>query len=74
MSVHSADLVRVTPIFGGKSDGPVCSLLEIGGARLLLDCGCSVDFDYEKLLSIANDLVADGGVDAVILRCVTSTN
>jgi Cft2 family RNA processing exonuclease len=70
MSHPAADVVRVTPIFGGKSDGPVCSLLEIGGARLLLDCGCGVDFNYEDLLNVANDLVSDGGVDAVVLRQV----
>jgi hypothetical protein len=68
MSLAPADVVRVTPIFGGKSDGPVCSLLEIGGARLLLDCGCRVNFDYDTLLGVANDLVAGGGIDAVLLR------
>jgi hypothetical protein len=60
--------VRVTPYFGGKTDGPVCALLEVGGARILLDCGCTVDFDAKQLLDVANDLAAGGGVDAVLLR------
>ena len=67
MSEHE---VRVTPYLGGKTDGPVCCLLEIGGARILLDCGCTVDFDAERLLEISNDLLAGGGVDAVVLRYV----
>lgn len=64
----SADIVRVTPLLGGKTDGPVCSLLEIGGSRILLDCGGTVDYDYESLLNIASDLVATGGIDAVVIR------
>ena len=67
MSEHE---IRVTPYLGGKTDGPVCCLLEIGGARILLDCGCSIDFDAERLLEISNDLLAGGGVDAVVLRYV----
>ena len=62
------DTVRVTPLLGGKTDGAVCSLLEIGGSRILLDCGGVVDFDYAGLLNIANELVSGGGIDAVVIR------
>ena len=65
------DIVRVTPLLGGKTDGAVCSLLEIGGSRILLDCGGIVDFDFNVLLGIANELVAGGGIDAVVIRSVS---
>ena len=60
--------IKFTPLYGGCEEGPICSLLEIGGARLLLDCGSySHDTNKVKLLDISNDLVANGGIDAVIL-------
>ena len=60
--------VRFTPLLGGSEEGPICSLLEIGGARLLLDCGSYThDMNKTKLLEISNDLVANGGIDAVII-------
>ena len=66
-----SNIVRVTPLLGGKMDGAVCSLLEIGGSRILLDCGGIVDFDFNGLLSIAGELVAGGGIDAVVIRCTS---
>jgi cleavage and polyadenylation specificity factor subunit 2 len=60
-------VVRVTPLLGGKTDGAVCCLLEIGGSRILLDCGGSIDLDFNSLLSIASDLVVGGGIDAVVI-------
>lgn len=60
--------VKFTPLLGGCDEGPVCSLLEIGGTRLLLDCGSySHNINKTKLLEISNDLVANGGIDAVII-------
>ena len=67
-----SNIVRVTPLLGGKTEGAVCSLLEIGGSRILLDCGGIVDFDFNGLLSIAGELVAGGGIDAVVIRCASS--
>ena len=49
-------------------EGAVCSLLEIGGCRILLDCGGVVDFDFSVLMNIVNELVAGGGIDAVVIR------
>ena len=69
-----SNIVRVTPLLGGKTEGAVCTLLEIGGSRILLDCGGVVDFDFNSLLSITNDLVAGGGIDAVVIRCVSISN
>ena len=68
-----SDIVRVTPLLGGKSEGAVCSLLEIGGSRILLDCGGIVDFDFTSLLNIANELVSGGGIDAVVIRYCCDT-
>ncbi len=59
--------IRATPLYGGQSDTGVCILLEIGGARILLDCGASAPLDHEYLQKLSQDLVAAGGVDAVIL-------
>ena len=71
LEVEMTDIVRVTPLLGGKTDGAVCSLLEIGGSRILLDCGGVVDFDFNGLLSIASELVVGGGIDAVVIRSVS---
>lgn len=62
--------VSVTPLLGGSEDGAVCSLLEFGGKRILLDCGSNyiIDSNYQSLLlKIANDLKNSGGVDALII-------
>jgi len=45
----------------------VCSLLEVGGARVLLDCGCTLNTSNETLLQIAEELRVGGGVDCVLL-------
>ena len=59
--------IRLTPLMGGKEAGGVCSLLEIGGARVLLDCGCTLTTSNETLLEVAEKLRAGGGVDCVLL-------
>ena len=59
--------VCLTPLLGGREDGGVCSLLEIGGARVLLDCGCTINTPNEVLLDVARKLEAGGGVDCVLL-------
>lgn len=64
---NKAGHIRATPLFGGRTDTGVCTLLELGGARLLLDCGASAPYDYAYLEKTAVDLVRAGGVDAIIL-------
>ena len=33
-------MIRITPLLGGKNGGiGLCSLLEVAGYRILLDCG-----------------------------------
>ena len=59
--------IRVTPLMGGLSDGGVCSLLELGGLRVLLDCGCTLTSSNEELLAIASKLKEGGGIDCVVL-------
>ena len=66
MSVKSSR-IQVTPLLGGKSDGGVCSLLEIGGSRILLDCGCTTVADYPILLKLVDELASNGGLDAVLI-------
>lgn len=61
------ELIRVTPLLGGCEDGGVCCLLEIGGARILLDCGCTLNSTQSEILSVAQLLAAGGGVDCVLL-------
>ena len=36
-----ATRIAVTPLYGARDRGPKCTLLEVGGVRLLLDCGWS---------------------------------
>lgn len=67
MSSSSGDLIRVTPLLGGREDGGVCCLLELGGARILLDCGCTITTKQADILSIAQSLAQGGGVDCVLL-------
>ncbi len=58
------DKIQITPICGGRENGPVCSLLDICGVRILLDCGYYVSskrFDFEAFRSKI------GRVDAVLL-------
>lgn len=62
-----SDTIRCTPLLGGKEDGGVCSLLEIGDARILLDCGCTTTTGNDELLEIASKLREGGGVDCVLL-------
>jgi Cft2 family RNA processing exonuclease len=66
MSENSSE-IRCTPLLGGKEAGGVCSLLEIGGYRILLDCGCTLTTPNEVILSVAKQLHADGGIDCLIL-------
>jgi len=65
--MSATSVVRVTPLLGGKEEGGVCSLLEIGGCRILLDCGCTLTTSNEEILAIARKLEKDGGVDCVLL-------
>ena len=69
--LHSMENLRVTPLLGGNVEGAVCCLLEIGGARILLDCGSDVDSNFQSLLGISNDLLLGGGVDAVLIRYIS---
>ena len=38
---NMATRIAVTPLYGARDRGPKCTLLEVGGVRLLLDCGWS---------------------------------
>ena len=60
--------VGLTPLIGGKEDGGVASLLEIGGFRILLDCGTTIATGNDKILaSIVDKIKEKGGVDCIIL-------
>lgn len=56
--------IRFTPLSGGHSLAPPCYLLEIGGMKLLLDCGWGEPYEVEllkPLLRVAPE------IDAVLL-------
>ena len=65
--MSGGDLIKVTPLLGGREDGGVCCLLEMGGARILLDCGCTINTKQADILLIAQSLAQGGGVDCVLL-------
>ncbi|KAI9327471.1 beta-lactamase-like protein [Zopfochytrium polystomum] len=56
--------VRFVPLSGAMDEGPLCYLLQIDEARILLDCGWSDSFDANALRFLAG--VAKH-VDAVLL-------
>ena len=65
-------MIRATPLLGGVTEGGVCCLLEIGEARLLLDCGLPCNAPSSSAaapnpLYSAEAIAASGGIDAVIL-------
>jgi cleavage and polyadenylation specificity factor subunit 2 len=60
-------MIRVTPLAGGKSDNGVCSLLELNGCRILLDCGFSLPLENNSIDKITSNLLENGGIDAVLL-------
>jgi cleavage and polyadenylation specificity factor subunit 2 len=59
--------IRATPLYGGRSESGICTLLELGGYRLLFDCGLSLPVEYDYLEKMTTDLIKAGGVDAVFL-------
>ncbi|KAJ1561819.1 cleavage and polyadenylation specificity factor subunit 2 [Cladochytrium tenue] len=56
--------VRFMPLSGAMDERPLCYLLQVDEARILLDCGWSDDFDPEALRGLAR---AAKHVDAVLL-------
>ena len=59
-----SSLVKFTPLCGARSEQPLCYLLEIDEACILLDCGWDEAFDVallRKLMKIAPS------IDAVLL-------
>ncbi|KAI8087359.1 beta-lactamase-like protein [Thamnidium elegans] len=56
--------IKFTPISGAKNEDPLCYLLEIDEAKILLDCGWSDNFDEQDL---ANLKKIAKQVDAVLI-------
>mmetsp|Transcript_10206 Transcript_10206/g.17067 ORF Transcript_10206/g.17067 Transcript_10206/m.17067 type:complete len:313 (+) Transcript_10206:51-989(+) len=67
MESTKSTTISVTPLTGGRNEDGVCALLEIGGARLLLDCGCSSQTKMDHLSSIVHGLKERGGVNAILI-------
>lgn len=68
--MSKSDVVAVTPLVGGGSSDGVCSLLELGDRRILLDCGCSITDRYSDLLSTVgrlNGLLRGNRLDAILI-------
>ncbi|TPX35203.1 dolichyl-phosphate-mannose---protein mannosyltransferase [Synchytrium endobioticum] len=59
-----SSVVRFTPLSGAHSDAPLCYLLEIEEARILLDCGWTETFDVDELHSLQRYLKH---IDAILL-------
>lgn len=71
MSISTkAGEIKVTPLYGGDesiASNGVCTLLEIGSAKILLDCGSTSPPRYDVLERTRDYLLSIGGVDAIIL-------
>eukprot|EP01041_Mallomonas_annulata_P005678 gene5678-11459_t len=61
------DFVKHRVLLGGRRDGPVCSLLEIGSSRILLDCGCIADGSVKDLQILGANLRLNGGIDLILI-------
>lgn len=46
--------LRFTPLYGGGKYEPMCYLLEIDDAKLLLDCGWDYEFNLETIAPLEN--------------------
>ena len=44
--------ITVTPLLGGCEEYGVCSLLELGDYRILLDCGCTADYNHQVIRTL----------------------
>lgn len=65
---RKGDSVIVTPFLGGKSDEGVCSLLEVNGFNILLDCGVGSRSSMELLSSLQSHLSArEATLDAILI-------
>ena len=69
-TMSKSDVVAVTPLAGGRFSDGVCSLLELGDRRILLDCGCSITDRYPDLLNTVgrlNELLRGNRLDAILI-------
>lgn len=64
MRLDMTAIIKHTPLYGTKTEGPFCSLLEIDDYRILLDCGWDDRFDTEVLESLRSVVAS---IDAVLL-------
>lgn len=64
----SSPLIPVvcTPLLGGRQYGAVCTLLEIGNTRILLDCGRLFGTESDAI-SRALDEILSAPIDAILL-------
>ena len=44
--------IKFTPLLGAKNHDPLCYLLELDDAKILLDCGWSEDVSVESLTNV----------------------
>jgi cleavage and polyadenylation specificity factor subunit 2 len=58
--------IRLVPLLGGREYGAVCSLLEIGNSRILLDCGRLISTSVESISRI-KDFIKNTTIDAILL-------
>lgn len=59
--------IKLTPLLGGREDGAICTLLEVGKTRILLDCGCCLGTSPTALQNMKEEIVKGGPIDAVLL-------
>lgn len=65
---YTSDFIRMTPFLGGSTNGGVCSLLDIGGFNILLDCGRTINNEIDLVSRIDSELYdTERSIDIVIL-------
>ena len=68
-----ATRIAVTPLYGARDRGPKCTLLEVGGVRLLLDCGWS-DALLDEHDASANALSSTATMTAAVVASTSSSS
>ncbi len=65
--ISDRNTLKFTSLLGGQSNGAICSLLEYGAARILLDCGKDNSVSSDSIIELAKRLVKEGGIDVILL-------
>ena len=65
--MNNKNVIKFTPLYNNNTIGAVCSLLELGNVRILLDCGKDHSISSDDISKAVNTIKSSGGVDIILL-------